>query len=62
MSRREPLSFVELGGFVAIAVAFVVLMLVLDLEGGSWGAFALLAAGLATLFAYRALLRRRRTA
>jgi hypothetical protein len=59
--KSRALSLPELGGFVAIVAAVVALMLVLDLDGGSWGAFALFAAGLATLLAYRAFLRRRRS-
>ena len=58
---RRTLSLAELAGFAAIIGAFVVVMLVLDLEGQSWGSFALLAAALVALFVYRALLRRRRS-
>jgi 4-hydroxybenzoate polyprenyltransferase len=54
------LGGLELLGFVLIVAAFVAVMALLDVEPQSWTSFALLAAFLVLLYAYRYLLRRRR--
>jgi hypothetical protein len=53
------LTALELAGFVAIVGAFIGLFALLDVEAQSWGSFALLAAALAVLVAYRVFLTRR---
>jgi hypothetical protein len=55
-----PLSVRELVGFALIVGAFIGLFALLDVEAQSWGSFALLAAALAVLVAYRVFLTRRR--
>jgi 4-hydroxybenzoate polyprenyltransferase len=54
------LSVTELAGFAAIVAAFVGAMALFDVEPQSWTSFALLAAFLVLLYAYRTVLRRRR--
>jgi hypothetical protein len=56
---KTNLTTAELLGFAAFVVAFVVVFWALGLDGGSWGAFALLAAFIAGLVAYRTWLKRR---
>jgi hypothetical protein len=53
------LTALELAGFVAIVGAFIGLFALLDVEAQSWGSFALLAAALAVLVAYRVFVTRR---
>jgi hypothetical protein len=53
------LTMLELAGFALIVGAFVGLFALLDVEAQSWGSFALIAAALAVLVAYRAFLTRR---
>ena len=54
------LTALELGGFALIVGAFIGLFALLDVEAQSWGSFALLAAALAVLVAYRVFLTGRR--
>ena len=54
------LTALEVAGFAAIVAAFIAAMSVFDVEAQSWTSFALLAAFLVLLYAYRHLLRRRR--
>jgi hypothetical protein len=56
VSRLTPL---ELAGFAVIVGAFIGLFALLGVEAQSWGSFALLAAALAVLVAYRVFLARR---
>jgi hypothetical protein len=53
------LSALELAGFAVIVGAFIGLFALLGVEAQSWGSFALLAAALAVLVAYRVFLTRR---
>jgi hypothetical protein len=53
------LTAFELAGFAVIVGAFIGLFALLDVEAQSWGSFALLAAALAALVAYRVFLTRR---
>jgi hypothetical protein len=53
------LTALELAGFAVIVVAFIGLFALLGVEAQSWGSFALLAAALAVLVAYRVFLARR---
>jgi hypothetical protein len=53
------LTALELAGFAVIVGAFIGLFALLGVEAQSWGSFALLAAALAALVAYRAFLARR---
>jgi hypothetical protein len=53
------LTALELAGFAVIVGAFIGLFALLGLEAQSWGSFALLAAALAVLVAYRVFLTRR---
>jgi hypothetical protein len=53
------LTVLELAGFAVIVGAFIGLFALLDVEAQSWGSFALLAAALAVLVAYRVFLTRR---
>jgi hypothetical protein len=55
-----PLTALELAGFAIIVGAFVGLFALLGLEAQTWESFALLAAALAALVAYRVFLTRRR--
>ncbi len=57
---RNTLSAAELAGFALVAGAFVALMAMFDLEPQSWASFALLAAFMVLLVAYRLFLRARR--
>jgi 4-hydroxybenzoate polyprenyltransferase len=54
------LNALELAGFAVIVAAFIAVMALLDVEPQSWTSFALLAAFLVLLYAYRYVLRRRR--
>jgi hypothetical protein len=53
------LTALELAGFAVIVGAFIGLFALLGVEAQSWGSFALLAAALAVLVAYRVFLTRR---
>jgi hypothetical protein len=53
------LTALELAGFVVIVGVFIGLFALLGVEAQSWGSFALLAAALAVLVAYRVLVTRR---
>jgi hypothetical protein len=53
------LTALELAGFFGIVAAFIGLFALLGVEAQSWGSFALLAAALAALVAYRVFLTRR---
>jgi hypothetical protein len=53
------LTAFELAGFAAIVAAFIAVMALFDVEPQSWTSFALLAAALAALVAYRVFLTRR---
>jgi hypothetical protein len=53
------LTALELAGFAVIVGAFIALFALLGVEAQSWGSFALLAAALAVLVAYRVFLTRR---
>lgn len=53
------LTALELVGFALIVGAFIGLFALLGVEAQSWGSFALLAAALAVLVAYRVFLTRR---
>jgi hypothetical protein len=53
------LTVLELAGFAVIVGAFIALFALLGVEAQSWGSFALLAAALAVLVAYRVFLTRR---
>jgi hypothetical protein len=53
------LTALELAGFVVIVGVFIGLFALLGVEAQSWGSFALLAAALAVLVAYRVLVMRR---
>jgi hypothetical protein len=53
------LTALELAGFALIVGAFIGLFALLGVEAQSWGSFALLAAALAVLVAYRVFLTRR---
>jgi hypothetical protein len=53
------LTLLELAGFVAIVGIFIGLFALLGVEAQSWGSFALFAAALAVLVAYRLFLTRR---
>jgi hypothetical protein len=53
------LTAAELAGFALIVGAFIGLFALLGVEAQSWGSFALLAAALAALVAYRVYLTRR---
>jgi hypothetical protein len=57
MSGR--LTIIELAGFVLIVGVFIGLFALLGVEAQSWGSFALLAAALGVLVAYRVFLARR---
>jgi hypothetical protein len=57
MSGR--LTLLELAGFAVIVGTFIGLFALLDVEAQSWGSFALLAAALAVLVAYRVFVTRR---
>ena len=53
------LTVLELAGFAVIVAVFIGLFALLGVEAQSWGSFALLAAALAVLVAYRVFVTRR---
>ena len=60
MTLKTSLTAGEVFGFAVIVAAFVVVFVLLDLDGQSWGAIALLGVFLVVLVGYRTWLKRRR--
>ena len=56
---KTNLTAAEIAGFAAIVAAFVLVFALLDLDGQSWGAIALLGVFLVLLVGYRTWLKRR---